>query len=125
VKALLKDTEEEADEIVEVTPRAKGIIAAKLQQQADEVDRRYQALTARKIELEEGLAFELTDNTIDDLLSFRETVAVGLENPTSEDKRRWLEILQVTVTVQNGIAVVTCRFGGTQLKYDLIEDQTC
>jgi hypothetical protein len=86
ISALLEATESEADEIVRTMPKAKGIIATKLEQQADEVDRRYKALTARKTELEEALALELTDNTLDDLLLFRETVATGLESPTFEDK---------------------------------------
>jgi len=118
---LLKDTEKEADAIARATPKAKGIIAAKLEQQGDEVNKRYQALTKRKIELQDSLAFELTERNIDNLLKFRETVAVGLENPTNGDRRRWLEILQTKVTVTNGIAVITCRLGGKPLEYRLTE----
>lgn len=121
VIALLQDTEKEADEIARATPRAKGIIAAKLEQQADEVDRRYQALTARIAELQEALAFELTDSNIDNLLKFRETVAAGLQNPTPEDKRNWLEILQVTVTITNGVAVVACRLSSKPLTCNVFE----
>ncbi len=77
-------------------------------------------MTKRKAKLQEALAVELTERNIDNLLEFREAVAVGLENPTFEDKRRWLEILQAKVTVTNGIAVVTCRLGG-KLEYDLFE----
>ena len=51
----------EADEIARAMLKAKGIIAVKLEQQADEVDRRYQALTARTMELQEALAFEMKD----------------------------------------------------------------
>jgi hypothetical protein len=80
-----------------------------LEQQGEEVNKRYQALAKRKIELQEALAVELSDNTINNLLQFRETVALGLENPTSEDRRRWLELLQTSVTVENQKAVITCR----------------
>jgi len=124
ISALLKDTETEADEIARATTKAKGIIAKKLEQQADEVDRRYEALTARKIELQEALDVELTESNIDDLLQFRETVAAGLQNPTFEDKRRWLEILQVTVTVMNRIAIVTCRLSGKPFRHHLTEYKT-
>ncbi len=124
VIALLKDTEKEADAIARAMPKAKGIIAAKLEHQADEVNRRYQALTARKIKLQETLTLELTDRNVDNLLEFREAVAVGLENPTFEDKRRWLEILQAQVTVTNRIAVIACRLGGKPLEYNLFESQT-
>ncbi len=118
--ALLESTENEAEEIACATPKAKGIIASKLEQQADEVDRRCQALTARQTELEKALALELTDGTINDLLLFRETVAMGLQSPTFEDKQRWLDILRVTVTVKDQIAVISCRLGGKPLQYRLI-----
>jgi len=122
VIALLQDTETEADEIAWQLPKQKGIIAKKLQQQSDEVNKRYQALIKRQAELQEGSAFELTDHNIDNLLQFREAVAVGLENPTDEDRRSWLEILQTTVTVTGGIAVITCRLGG-KVRYILNESE--
>jgi len=121
VIALLEDTEMEADIIAREIRKTKGIIRDKLEQQGEEVDKRYLALDKRKNDLLEALAVELTDQTIDHLMHFRETVAIGLENPTSEDRRRWLEILQTTVTVTNGIAVITCRFGGKPLAYRLSE----
>ena len=119
VIALLEDTEREAEEIAQATKQVKGIVGAKLQQQADEVDRRYQALQARRAELVQDLELELTDTTINDFLRFRETVALGLKNPTPEDRRQWLEILQTTVTVTGGVAVATCRLGGEPLQYYL------
>jgi len=103
-------------------PKAKGIIAAQLEQQADEINRRFLALNTRKIELHEALAVELTENTIGNLIQFRESVALGLQNPTPEDKRCWLEILQTQVTVTNGIAVITCRLGG-KVRYNLNENE--
>jgi hypothetical protein len=52
-------------------------------------------------------------------MQFREIVAAGLSNPTFEDKRRWLEILQVTVTVKNRQAVIACRLPVDPLTVDL------
>ena len=121
VIALLKDTEIEADEIARATRTVKGIVGKKLEQQSEEVDKRYHALMQHKSQLQEALAVELTEDTIDNLLHFRKTVDLGLENPTFEDRRRWLEILQVTVTVTGGIAVVACRLGGDPLNYNLFE----
>ena len=89
--------------------RANGLVAAKLQQQADEVDKRFQVLTARKSQLPESLAFYLTDRVIDNLMRFRETVAIGLPNPTFDDKRHWLEMLRFKVTVTNGKFVISWR----------------
>jgi site-specific DNA recombinase len=120
ILALLNETEKEAEQIAWELRKTKGIIRAKLEQQGEEVNRRYQVLTARMMVLEEALAHELTDGNIDNLLQFREAVATGLQNPTFEDRRRWLEILQATVTVKNQIAVVSCRLGGKPLQYRLI-----
>ena len=52
-------------------------------------------------------------------LRFREAGALGMENPTSEDRRRCLQILHTRVTVTNGLAVITCPLGGKPSKYDL------
>jgi hypothetical protein len=109
IDSLLEQTEEEAEDIARTMTKAKGLVAAKLQQQADEVDRRFQALTARKSELQESLTLDLTDSVIDDLMRFREAVALGLQDPTFEDRRRWLEILRVKVTVTNGRFVISWR----------------
>jgi site-specific DNA recombinase len=124
VIALLKDTEREAEQIAQaaksLAPDAsagevKGIVAEKLQAQADEVDRRYRALEKQKAELEQSLELELTDATIRDFMRFREAVGRGMRQPTPEDKRRVMELLQARVTVQNQEATVTCRLGGKPL----------
>jgi hypothetical protein len=65
--------------------------------------------------------FELTDRDIDNLLHFRESVAINLENPTAEDRRWWLEMLQATVTVKNRMAVVACRLPTQPLEYRLTD----
>jgi hypothetical protein len=80
VISLLSATEYEAEQIAETAKKVKGIVGEKLQVQADEIDRRYHALQKRKTELEEDLQLELTDSTIDNLLQFREVVAVGLNH---------------------------------------------
>ncbi len=92
--------------------KTKGIVRAKFEQRGDEVNKRYQALTKRKAELDEALAIELTDRNIDNLLEFREDVAVGSE------------ILQTRVTVTDGTAVINCRLGGQPFEYNLSESFT-
>jgi len=123
VNALLEKTEQEADDVARAIIKTKGLVAAKLEQQALEIDRRYQALQERRAKLESALKFELTDRNIENLMQFRETVAAGLENPTFEDKRRWLEILQVTVTVTDRKAVISCRLPVDPLTIDLAESE--
>ena len=119
VLALLKDTEKEAEQIAREILKTKGIIRAKLEQQGEEVDKRYHALSARKMKLQEALAVELTDRNIDNILEFREAVAVGLQNLTFEDRRRWLEVLQVTVTVKDRQAVIACRISSKPFIFSL------
>ena len=77
-------------------------------------------LQSRKAKLEEDLKTELTDDTIDDLLRFREAVSVGFDNPTEEERRLWLELMQTKVTVTNGIATVTCRLSRAGERFDLL-----
>ncbi len=121
VIALKEQTEKEADDIARAMTKTHGLIAARLEQQAFDVDRRYKALQDRQAELQEALQFEMTDRMIENLMQFREIVAAGLTNPTFEDKRRWLEILQVGVTVTNRQAVITCRLPNDPLIIDLEE----
>ena len=76
----------------------------------------------RKAKLEEGLSQELTDSTIDDLLYFSKAVAIGLNNPTPEERWQWLEALQTRVTVSSGIAVVVCRLSREAVSFDLLTE---
>lgn len=119
VIAMITDTEYEAEQVAETLKNVRGIINAKLKAQADEIDRRYQVLQARKAKLESEFDVELTDETIENLIQFRETVAIGLNNPTPEERRLWLELLQTRVTVSHGIAVVTCRLSGEAVSFEL------
>ena len=119
VTSLLSDTEYEAEQVAETMKKVKGIVGKKLQAQAEEIDRRYQALQARKEKLEKELAQELSDRDIDDLMKFRQAVAVGLNRATAEEKRQWLELLQTKVTVSDAIAVVTCRLSREGARFDL------
>ena len=70
--------------------------------------------------LKETSVYELAETGINNLLQFRKIVALGLENPTNEDKPRWLEMLQTKVTISIGIAVITCRLG-VNFRYNLYE----
>jgi len=52
---------------------------------------------------------------------FREAVALGLDNPTFEDRRQWLKLLQVVVTVTNQKAVISCRISDKPFTFNLYE----
>ena len=82
----------------------------KLENDTDELDARYTALCARRDALVDALSTNsLSDQAIEDMLEFRADVEAGLLNPTVEDLRRWLELLQVEVVVGGGMATITCR----------------
>ena len=119
VKALLIDTEYEAEQVAETLKHVKGIVGEKLQKDADEIDRRYKALQARRAKLESELEIELTDSTIENMMQYLEQVVVGLNHPTPEERRLWLELLQTRVTVTDGIAHVTCRLNRAGESFDL------
>ena len=120
VKALIGQAQSEADDIANAMCKVKGIVAERLQNQAEEVDRRYQALLVRRQKLEAVLATkDLTDRNIASFLEFREAVATGLQNPTFEDKRRWLEILQVEVKLVDRKATISCRLPGESITFHL------
>ena len=120
VIALIGQTEQEADQIARVIGKTKGVVAARLEKQIEEIDRRFQALQERKSELENNInKHYLTDNKILDLLEFRKIVAEGLQNPTFEDRRHWLEILMVEALIKNGKLEITCRLPDDSYIVDL------
>jgi len=95
-----------------------------LEQQGEEGNKTYQAFITRKGKIPEDLAHEITDRNIDSLLEFRENVALGLDKPTFENKRRWLERLQTTVTVTEGRTVITCRLEAKPMSFSLFGQKT-
>ena len=102
VIAMIEDTEKEAVEVGRALRYASGIVARKLKQNIEEIDRRYEALVERKEELEDDLSTtKLTDEAVDDLLQFAEDAFLGIENADFETKRRTLEMLQVVVTIKD------------------------
>ena len=98
-----------ADDAAPAFTKTKGLVASCLEQQALEMDRRYQDLSVHKLELQEALKLEMTDRMVANLMQFREVVAERLANPTFAEKHRWLGLLQVRVTVSDGQAVTSYR----------------
>jgi site-specific DNA recombinase len=70
----------------------------KLKLDGDEIEARIDELEARKTALEAQIAEQvIADEDIRDIVMYSRDAAVGLDNPTFEQKRRWIEILQVQV----------------------------
>lgn len=114
VNALITQVECEAEELAHALRTARGIIRTKLEAQQDEINERYEALHETRVKLEKELSRQvLTDETLKDIRRFRETALIGLNNPTNEDMRRWIEILDVNVIVNNGQVSITCKLPTT------------
>jgi hypothetical protein len=67
--------------------------------------------------LQAGAQFD--DEALARALQFRADVIAGLKNPTFDDKRLYLEMLQVSVTVKDGRAVVRCALPIDPVEVDL------
>jgi len=82
----------------------------KLAADGDEIERRLDNLDAQRVKHEEHIAAHtIADNDIVDIMVYSHDAQRGLQNPTFEQKRTWLNLLQVKVelTSQN-TAVATC-----------------
>jgi site-specific DNA recombinase len=102
VIAMIEETEREAVEIGRALRYASGIVAAKLKQNIEEIDKRYEALVERQEFLEEDLSKKLlTDEAVQDLLIFADDVFLGIENADFDTKRRTMQMLKIKVTVKD------------------------
>lgn len=120
VNALITQAEEEADNLADGIRRAKGLVLQRLEKASEEVNQRYVDLQARRDKLLSNLnAQSFTDETISNMVNFWKTIQIGLNNPTFEDKRQWLEILQVQVDVKDKKATITCRLPVEPFTVDL------
>lgn len=108
---LIRQCESEADEVAAALKQARGVVGAKLQADIDQTNKRYDELSAERDALQAAVnARVLNDADIAAALQFREDVIEGLQNPTLEDMRRMLEILQVRITVHDGRVTLACCF---------------
>ena len=107
---LIKHCEQEANEVAVALKKAKGLVSAKLQTDMGSIDDRYSKLTTERdrllVELQSGS--RLNDEALARALQFRADVIEGLKNPTFDDKRLYLELLQVNVIVKDGKAIIRC-----------------
>ncbi len=110
VLGLMEHSRKEAEKLGKALASVpEGIVSQTLQHQISQLEEVYAAQVKRRDELETELKERrLTDEAISEALLFRENVLLGMENPTSEDKRRVLEVLKTQVVIQDRKAVVRC-----------------
>lgn len=80
-----------------------------LRQKRDDADARYEELGKKRSKVQAEIdEVVITDETIVNIVSFSETTINGLENPTQEQRRRWLEYLRIEVKIEGKKAIVKC-----------------
>lgn len=103
VEAMIVQIEADATEIGQALKRATGLVAKSLEQNMNEVNRRYEAMCKRQEILQADLnVIQLTDDAIHDLIEFAQDVFAGIENADFHTKRRNLEMLNVRIEINNG-----------------------
>ncbi len=102
-----------------MTRGVAGLVGRKLEEQAKEVEARYNALTQRRNQLKAELrARQVTDERIQVALQLREDVILGMENATFDNKQQLLETLNVRVAMKDQKARVECSIPDYVIEYD-------
>jgi hypothetical protein len=131
VETLINEASEEAGRIVremseyKETDRERQSYKA-LRQQRDQNDDHYAKLSAERDRLlaELEAASRFTDEALSRAMQFRADIVGGLKHPTFEDKRQYLELLQVQVKVAGGKAVIRCAFPADAIEVNLTSGLT-
>jgi site-specific DNA recombinase len=109
VRKMLEETDREAEAIAGALSSVSGIVASKLKQDAEIINKRHADLTMKLVRLQSALEdAPLSAGQIEQLHEFRQRVFRGLDHATQEDKRKFYEILQVKATVTEGKVQVSC-----------------
>jgi len=108
----IKDVEGEIRDIAMAMRAARGKLVAEFEKQQDDATARLDSLIAQREKHVAQLgARKLTDEAIETFMRFARDVNEGIRNPTFEDKRRYLEMLDVRVTVTPGHYHLDCVIG--------------
>lgn len=89
----------------------------RLKLDGDEIEARIDQLEAHKEPLESEIAGPvMADEDIRDIVMYSRDTMGGIDNPTFEQKRRWIEVLQVQVVLTSQTtAKATCILSGEPL----------
>lgn len=112
IMAMMTQAESELDENLNLMRGLdpNSLRYKKADNEGQQIEARYIKLAERKAELEAELsAGVISDADIADLVQFRADTEEGLDNPTPQQKRHWLELLKVKVKMSDDYTgVVTC-----------------
>jgi hypothetical protein len=110
VEAMLADAERDAEKIARAMKDAEeGAVKRSLQRDEREVNARCDELTKRRDKLQAELGARLlTDERIARMVQYARDVREEMENPTFDDKRRYLQMLGAQAQVEHGRVWVSC-----------------
>ncbi len=118
---MIAEAQKEADKLALALADAPGgIVEASLKRQVTDVNSRHAKLCKERDRLQEQIESQaITDQDIEEAVSFQQAVKVGLQNPTWEDKRYYLERMRFEATVTADTAHFTCYLDVTGSVFDL------
>jgi hypothetical protein len=120
VLEMLTEAEKEAGEIAEALKnRPGGPVKDNLKRQEADLTTRYARLTRKRDDLQAEIeAQSITDQDIKQALSFQQAVKAGLQDPTWDDKRFYLEQLRFQAVIEEGQARFSCYIAVGECMFD-------
>ena len=109
VRQMLAEIDREAESVAKAFSKASGIVADKLQQEMELINKRHVDLSAKLAGMQADLDLApLSKRQIEQLREFRQRVLRGIDRATQEDRRKYYEILQIQATVKDGKVQISC-----------------
>ncbi len=107
VEAMMAEAESEAVQLGSALSRAGKVVGKVLEDKMAALDERYERLEARRNELVEGLkSRRLSDEAIDEILTFAADVARGIQHADNATKRHTLDVFDVQIVVKDRVPVL-------------------
>lgn len=99
---------------------ADGLLSQTIKKNIHELEGRYSGLIKERTETEQALnSQQLTDEDIANAMRLREDILIGMQNPTFEQMRRYLEFLRVKIVVNGTEGKVRCIVPIEEFTFDL------
>ena len=121
VLEMMAEAEKEVGGIAqELRRRPDGIVRNTLERQEAEINARYAKLCKERDKLQEELETQvITDQLIEDALGFQKAVKAGLQDPTWEDKRYYLEQMRFEAVAIDTQVRFACYLDLEGISFDL------
>lgn len=114
IDGFIRKTERDADKTAAALRDAVrgGAVYRSLKRDEQEINARMEDLTRQREKLAAQMKVRtFSDEHIETIMEYARNVRAGIDDATFEDKRRWLETLNVKVTVTHGKYHIKCILG--------------